>query len=198
MAYRMTAARKAALRKAQVASARKRKGRGKGKSTKGRRLRRGAALVGAVGAVAGAGYVYKNRERLVISKGAEMLARRKARKANGGKKLSKTQRYRATMNERRDHASRSTFRVREYTQARQIYREVGRTRSLNPKSKNKAYKASTPMSVQNKIYNSYRKDVNARATARLNRIKGKKQNKFGYGSGKVKVVIGGRVRRLPF
>lgn len=39
MAYRMTAARKAALRKAQAASARKRRGKGKG------RLRRGARKV---------------------------------------------------------------------------------------------------------------------------------------------------------
>jgi hypothetical protein len=58
MAYRMTPARRAALRRAQAASARKRKGKGKGKSRISPRTRRrvkaGAKLAGAVAIYAGA------------------------------------------------------------------------------------------------------------------------------------------------
>ena len=69
MAYKMTPARKAALRRAQQASARKRRGKGKGKLARAnRRARRNANIAKAVTAVAvsgavGAG-VYANRGKI--------------------------------------------------------------------------------------------------------------------------------------
>ena len=55
MAYRMTPARKAALRKAQAASARKRRGKGKGKlGAANRRARRNRNIALATGGLAGA------------------------------------------------------------------------------------------------------------------------------------------------
>lgn len=55
MAYRMTAARRAALRKAQAASARKRRGRGKGKlAAANRRATRNKRIALAAGGLAGA------------------------------------------------------------------------------------------------------------------------------------------------
>ena len=55
MAYRMTPARRAALRKAQAASARKRRGKGKGKlGTANRRARRNRNIALATGGLAGA------------------------------------------------------------------------------------------------------------------------------------------------
>jgi hypothetical protein len=55
MAYKMTAARKAALRKAQAASARKRRGKGKGKlAASNRRARRNRNIAMAAGGLAGA------------------------------------------------------------------------------------------------------------------------------------------------
>ena len=56
MAYRMTAARRAALKKAQIASARKRKGRG-------RKIAKGVAIAGGVAAVGTAIYVGKSTKQ---------------------------------------------------------------------------------------------------------------------------------------
>lgn len=232
--YRMTPARKAALKKAQIASARKRKGTGRGrvsaksrlraagaqgkglkkrskpKSTANRRrLRRGAALVGAVGAVAGAGYVYKNREKLIISKLAEAqaigAARRRAKAS--GRKLSKAEVRRVRLKERQDHASRSTYRVREYLNARksarQGYRQLGAS-SLRPDRANSLDKVINRIVGPNTItpeeaarnFVAYRRDVYSRATQRLNRMKGKKRG-FSYDSGRrLKVDAKGKVKRL--
>lgn len=228
--YRMTPARKAALKKAQIASARKRKGKGRGrvsaksrlraagaqgkglkkrskpKSTANRRrLRRGAALVGAVGAVAGAGYVYKNREKLIISKVAEYGAVRNAQR-RAGRKLTKNEIRSVRLKERQDHASRSTYRVREYRNARKAaqmgYRQLG-VSSLRPDRANSLDKVLNRISGPGTMspaegrytFMAYRRDVYSRAVQRLNRMKGKKRG-FNYDSGKrLRVDEKGKVTR---
>ena len=259
--YRMTPKRAAALKKAQIASAKKRKGTGKGRPVpkkrravakapvarrkvvrragkvaaprskaqiNRRKVIRRAGAVAAVGlAVGGAAYTYKNRERLVVAKAAEHFAIKSAKaqaKANG-KKLGKAEIRKVRMEERVNHANRSRYRVQEYKMARDLYKiankkgmtmrplqpkplrswqkailiATGNKRSIRPissgESIHKPLKSSEYM--QNYMYNTYRKDVNARAVHRLNRIKGKKES-FGYKSGKSKMVISGRVYRLPF
>lgn len=65
--HAMTAARKAALRKAQLASARKRKGHGKARrslSPRGKKALKYAGVAAAVGV--GGAYVFHNRERLIV------------------------------------------------------------------------------------------------------------------------------------
>lgn len=264
--YVLTPARKAALKKAQLASARKRKGKGKGRPVKQRRkvasvkaqsikkrrtssspatksrknfnkiksssrrktIRRTAIGLTTVGAAVGAAYVYKNRERLVVAKGAEFLAIRSAKdKAKKqGKKLSKAEINKVRLEERKNHANRSRYRVQEYQSARELYRTVSKKgyniRPTNPKpltafqktvlyatgNRRSTRTISGKRSIWNKTssvdnytqlytYNNYRKDVNARAVSRLNRMRGKKQG-FSYKSGKTKMVISGRVFKMPF
>lgn len=211
-AYRLTPARRTALRKAQIASARARKGKGKGQSrgksrstnvaTRKRRLRtakRVAAVAAVAGAVAGTGYVYKNRERLIIAPQAERTAIRIAtRKA--GRKLTKAETEKVRMTERVNHAHRSTYRAREYMKVRKLAQKVGKQGlSLRPSSKNYAFAGKGLSRLeQDYIYSAYRKDVNSRARHRLNRLKGRKAQGFGYGSGKVRVVWNGRVIKMPF
>lgn len=210
--YRMTPGRRAALKKAQIASARVRRGKGKGKSrssasvaTRKRRLKtakRVAVAAAAVGAAAGAGYVYKNREKMVVAPAAERIAVWKAGRAarKRGVKLTKTQKHRVRMQERKDHAQRSTYRGREYLQARRLYRSkapLGYT--LKPGKSNSVWNGmGIDPYMQRQVYSSYRKDVNTRARHRLNRIKGRKTQGFSYNSGKVRAVIGGRVVKMPF
>lgn len=75
MAYKMTAARRRALRKAQAASARKRRGKGKGKlAAANRRAVRNKRIAMATGGLAGAaalaGYKYgdlRGRQRLTMN-----------------------------------------------------------------------------------------------------------------------------------
>jgi hypothetical protein len=194
----MTPARKAALKKAQIASARKRKGTGRAKVSSVRR-RKGAtkssgmtrrrkaaiatAAVGAIGAAAGAGYVYKNRERLVIAKRAEAGAIKRAKKnaKAQGKTLSKTEINKVRMQERYDHANRSTYRVREYRAARQKYRSVSKWSKgkLNLRVSGQAgsmydnaqlnHKGSAVEQWQN--FYSYRRDVYTRANQRLSKMR---------------------------
>lgn len=64
--YQMTTARMAALKKAQAASARKRRGTGRAKvsSTRRRNIKRAVVATAVVGATAaGAGYVYKKSRK---------------------------------------------------------------------------------------------------------------------------------------
>ncbi len=208
-AYRMTPARKAALRKAQLASARKRKGRGKKKTTSNRRrnIRRGVVVAAGVSAVVGAGYTYKNRERLIV----QPMAQRKFVKiaeVQKGRKLTKAERKAVMLKEKRDHASRSTGVARIYLEARGYARsKQARGKSLNPKSKNYFMgkvptdtfidKNGKKKSVAKYLHEMYRKDVNARARHRLNKMKGRKTVGFSYKSGKqVRVGSNGRVKRL--
>ena len=217
----MTPARKAALKKAQIASARKRRGKGKGKvaSTRRRKAtpamskRRRRVAVGAVGAVAataGAGYVYKNREKLVISKKAEFDAIKaaKAQAKAKGKKLGKAQIRKVRMDERAGHAARSTLRVREYMLARNMYRTISKKskgrmnmRPVNhPNSKGTKYTSNGAFAAKSfhtataeqklyddyqqvRLFQAYRRDVHSRALARHAKMN-KKKRKFNYDSGK--------------
>ena len=217
-----------ALKKAQMASAKKRRGTGKAKPVGNRRRRAAPAPVarrrrvaakaapgrkrriakraGAGAAIAaaavGGAYVYKNRERLIVAKQAERFAIKGARKAKGSK-LTKTEKHRVRMEERRNHASRSTYRVREYHVARDMYKAASakglNIRPLAHKNNAKSlnHKANFG-NLQNYLYDTYAKDRNARAVHRLNRIKGKKTTGFSYSSGKTKKVIWGRTYRMPF
>ncbi len=231
MAGIRSAKQKAALRKAQLASARKRKGRGKAKSTAGRRrsvsslkaqnvrrrvgakstssgksnrkrnIRRAAVAAVAVSTAVGtAGYVYKNRERLIIAPGAEAAAvyfkSRAAKRA--GRPLTKEQKHQVRMQERSDHASRSTFRAREYLALRKFAKSsVARGRSLRPGSASSVWEGhGIPISDQFREFQRYRRDVHSRAENRLARMKGKTR-RFGYQSGKIKYVSAkGKVTRL--
>lgn len=78
MAYKMTPARRAALRKAQAASARKRRGRGKGKlAAANRRARRNARIAIAAGGLAGAAMAagaYSNRKKIKRGASNAMVA----------------------------------------------------------------------------------------------------------------------------
>lgn len=202
-AHRMTPARKAALRKAQIASARKRKGRGKAKKVNsGRRkaIRRTAIAAGAIGT---AGYVFKNREKLIVRHVAVTKAvHQEIRSARSmGQKLSKHDIQWIKHTERTRHANRSSFRVREYKAARQIARlSTSRGRSLNPARANSAWGAGvqatgTPVAHRRAMFEAYRKDVYSRAVARHARMTGKKR-KFNSGSGKRLLVNQkGKVRR---
>ena len=199
-----TAKQKAALRKAQLASARKRRGRGKAKRSNPRRRRRAAIGAAAVGAAAVAGAtVYRNRENLVIKHVAVYRAlkshRKKARET--GQKLESWDIQWIKEQERKDHAHRSVFRVREYREARRVAKlPTSRGRSLRPDRKVNAYTAGmsvtgVPNAKQNYYFESYRKDVYSRAVQRHGRMKGKKR-RFGYDSGKrLTVLPGGKVKR---
>lgn len=207
----MTPARKAALRKAQLASARKRRKGGTKKSNRRRNIRRAAIAVGTVGAVAGgAGYVYKNRERLIVLPAAQ---RRfiKIEQRERGRKLTKREKLAVKSREKRQHSRRSVDAARHYAAARKLakYRyKIGL--SINPNRKNYLDTPSGRRMVDDGVkrngkygltygrfmFEMYRKDVNARAEHRLNRMKGKKRG-FGYHSGKQKRVSQkGKVTRL--
>ena len=233
-----TAKQKAALKKAQIASARARRGTGKAKPTGIRRkaapvnrsairkkapvtqtnkrrfsrpsaktVRRVGGGLAAVATVAGGAYVYKNRERLIVTPMAERrfvgIEQRKL-----GRKLTKAEENAVKARERKLHASRSTDAVRAYREARNIATS-NRGKSLNPLSKNYFAGSNSklhtgmiddgrrggPVTSGRFLFELYRKDVNARAEHRLNRIKGKKTG-FSYKSGKQKKVLkNGRVVR---
>ena len=241
--YRMTPARKAALKKAQLASARKRKSRGKAPVRKNRVRavaaaskgvrRRGAApksssskasvksrnrkiakrtaiAVGAIGAAAGAGYVYKNRENLIVQ---PMAQRRfvKIAERKRGRKLTRREKIAVKSREKRLHKRRSIDAVRAYRLGREMAQMAYRNgKSLNPRSKNYIF-ANIKMDLGDDgvkrngkygvdhgrfMFELYRKDVNARAERRFNRMKGKKAG-FSYRSGKQKRVSEkGKVTRL--
>lgn len=201
-AYTMTPARRAALRKAQLASARKRR---KGGSRSN--VKRISAAVGVVGVIGGSAYVYKNREKLIISKIAERSAIKRAKLiANSqGKKLGKAQIRKVRMQERRDHASRSTYRVREYSKARRHYRNVSKWShgklNIRPSGyagsvyDNKQLGLNSSSREQWQSFFAYRRDVHSRAVQRLGKRTGKK-NTFGYSSGKRLLVSNkGKVKR---
>ena len=225
-----SAKQKAALRKAQLASARKRKGRGKTPVRKNRVRavaaasrsnirRRGAApkartsaktnvksrnrkvakrtaiAVGAIGAVAGAGYVYKKREKLIVAPSAEFAAvyfANKRAKLNG-RGLTKAEKHAVRMKERADHASRSTYRVREYLEARNTAEKAFRklhVSSLRPDRENGLYNVMNKLAPgaltkagARKLFVDYRRDVYSRAVQRHARMVGKKR-RFNYNSGK--------------
>lgn len=195
-AYRMTPARRAALKKAQLASAKKRRGMGKGKvssvrrrgkkattSQVKRRRRAAVAAVGAIGAAAGAGYVYKNRERLIVAPAAELRAIRLKEKALG-RKLTKVEKRKEKRIERKLHAQRSTFRAREYLYARRRYLNASKlskgTKNIRParwdaNSIYHAYPTSagknlSPLAQELYTYRSYQKDRFVRAEKRLQRL----------------------------
>lgn len=95
MAHRygtFTAARRAALRKAQLASAAKRRGKGKGRSSKGRRYaKRTAKTVGVIGAIGVASYAVHrgNGNRFIVSgphtpNPYQMQTKVKLRRTSGG------------------------------------------------------------------------------------------------------------------
>lgn len=201
----MTPARKTALRKAQLASAKKRR-RGKTVSKAKSRGRRKKAMVyaGVAAATIGGGaLVYKNREDWVIKHVAVTKAVRSHMKKakQTGQKLSKYDIQWIKEQERIDHANRSVFRVREYREARRVARlPSSRGRSLNPARKNNAYSAGmsvtgVPTAKQRYYFESYRKDVYSRAQQRLAKMKGKKRG-FNYNSGKrLTVDKKGRVKR---
>lgn len=233
MARIRSAAQKAALRKAQLASARKRRGKGKPKPVRKRRSvaaakasnvrkRRGVSSakssgvkrrsvssvkaqnakknrrkaiaigVGAVGAAAVGAAVYKNREKLIIARVAEFSAV-KNHERRLGRKLNASEKRAVRLQERKDHASRSTYRVREYLSARKTaivaYQKLG-ANSLNPNNKNsmdKVINSINPGSMSRSearyVFMQYRRDVYSRAQQRLARIQGKKR-RFNYNSGK--------------
>lgn len=205
----MTTARMAALKKAQAASARKRRGTGRAKvsSTRRRNIKRAVVATAAVGATAaGAGYVYKNREKMIVQ---PMAQRRfvKIAQREKGRKLTKREKIAVKSREKRLHSRRSVDAVRSYQMVRGIAKS-SRGKSLNPTSKNYfagAGNASTkmiddgrrggPVTAGRYLFELYRKDVNVRAEHRLNRMKGKKAG-FSYKSGKQKKVTkSGRVVR---
>lgn len=199
-----TAKQRAALRKAQLASARKRRGKGKARRTLSPRARKGMKYAGVAAAAVGAGaVVYKNRENWIVKHVAVTKAvkshMKKARET--GQKLSKYDIQYIKEQERLDHANRSVFRVREYREARRVARlPSSRGRSLNPARRSNAYAAGigvtgVPNAKQRYYFESYRKDVHSRAQQRLARMKGKKRG-FNYGSGKRLLVNQkGKVRR---
>lgn len=97
MARAMTPRQRAALRKAQLASARKRKGRGKKKASgKKRRLAKAALVAGAVAVAGGVAYGQRNNVKKRIKKKAEnnqairvamtkkLMAEARARRAKRG------------------------------------------------------------------------------------------------------------------
>lgn len=83
MAYRMTAARRAALRRAQAASARKRRGKGKGKlaaanrrATRNKRIAIVAAAGGLFGASMAMGYAGQNKKLKNLAARQDRVIRR--------------------------------------------------------------------------------------------------------------------------
>jgi hypothetical protein len=205
--YMLTPKRRAALRKAQLASARARRGAGKARKkykNASPRKKKMAKYVGVTAAAVGAGaLVYKNRENLVIKHVAVHRAvkdhRKNAQKL--GIKLNKHDYRYIKAQERIDHANRSTLRVREYREARRVARSsMARGRSLRPDRANSVWSKGmgvhrVPTAKHNYYYETYRKDVYSRAVARHARMKGKKR-KFNYSSGKrLTVYGGGRVKR---
>lgn len=206
----MTPARRAALRKAQQASARKRR-KGGAKSSRRRRNVRQVAVAGGVAvAIGGAGYVYKNRENLIVQ---PMAQRRfvKVEERRRGRKLTRREKIAFKNKEKRNHKRRSIDAVRAYQQARDFAKLANSMgKSVNPRHKNYVFAGKTLTRIDDGIkrngkygldtgrymFELYRKDVNARAERRLNRMKGKKAG-FSYRSGKQKRVSEkGRVKRL--
>jgi hypothetical protein len=229
-----TARQRAQLKRAQIISARKRKGRGRGKAVSRKAVRRtakpsralvrkrtlpstktrsaksirrrkiarnvaiGAVAVGAIGAVG-----YRHRENLVIKHVAvtrALKSHRKKAKASG-RKLSNWEIQYIKEQERHDHAHRSTFRVREYREARRVAKlPTSRGRSMRPDRANSAWSAGVsvtghPVAHRNYVFEAYRKDVHSRAVARHGRMTGKKR-RFNYSSGKrLTVLPGGKVKR---
>ena len=242
--YRMTPKRAAALKKAQIASAKKRKGTGKGRPVpkkrravakapvarrkvvrragkvaaprskaqiNRRKVIRRAGAVAAVGlAVGGAAYTYKNRERLIVQPVAQRRFVKIAEREKG-RKLTKREKIAVKNREKREHSRRSVGVARAYKNARDLALLAAKDgKSLNPRSKHYLFKGQTLKHIDDGvkrngkygtdsgrfIFELYRKDVNARAESRLNKMKGRKQD-FGYKSGKQKRVSEkGVVKRL--
>lgn len=203
----MTPKRRAALKKAQLASARARRGAGKARkkyNSASPRTRKAVKYAGVTAAAVGAGaLVYGNRENLIIKQVAVHRAVKDHRRNAKNLKIKLTAadyKY-IKAQERIDHANRSTLRVREYREARRVARSsMARGRSLRPDRKNSVWAqgmsvTGVPNAKQNYYYETYRKDVYSRAVARQARMKGKKR-KFNYNSGKrLTVYAGGRVKR---
>lgn len=213
-----------ALKKAQIASAKKRRGTGKAKPVGNRRRRAAPAPVarrrrvaakaapgrkrkiarraGAGAAIAaaavGGALVYKNREKLIVEPVAMrrfVKAAEKDAKAKG-KKLNKHQKRYIAQREKKLHARRSVDAGRIFLQVRAIAKGSP-GKSLNPKSSN-YFNPNAKSNAESKryLFELYRRDVNARARARHNRMLGKKAAGFGYNSGKqVKVTKKGKVVR---
>lgn len=233
--YRLTPKRAAALKKAQAASAKKRKGTGRRKpvakgryrrvqanatATKKRVVkrvnratntpakrrkiyRRAAIATASVAAVGGAAYTYRNRERLIVT---PMAQRRfvKIAEREKGRRLTKRERIAVKNREKSQHSTRSTDAARAYKDARDFARKAYKSGySISPHSKNYIFAGKTLAHIDDGkkrngkygtdsgtfMHELYRKDVNARAEHRLNRMRGKKQA-FGYKSGKQKKVVG--------
>lgn len=230
-----TSRQRAQLKRAQIISARKRKGRGKGRAVSRNRVRRtarpsralvrtrkisksgatktrsaksirrrkiarnvaiGAVAVGAIGAVG-----YRHRENLVIKHVAVHRAVKQTRQqyAQWGIKMTKEDIKFAKAQERHDHAHRSTYRVREYRDARRVAKlPTSRGKSLRPDRANSAFKAGVNVTKvarahERAVFMAYRRDVHSRAQARLAKSSGKKR-KFSYSSGKrLNVSQGGKV-----
>jgi len=198
------------LRRAQMASARARKGTGRAKSvvrksgsaasksTRNKNIAK-AAVVGTVaaGLIVGGNYVYKNRERLIVAPAAERKFVKIAEKKKGGK-LTAKEKHDVKMKERHDHAHRSTNSVRGRLEARQIAKTY-KGKSLKPGSKNyfdKKIAKQFSKEEQTVLFHQYRKDVNARARHRFAKAHGKKVKGFDYKSGKqVRVTSKGKVVR---
>jgi hypothetical protein len=205
--YRLTPKRRAALRKAQLASARARRGAGKARTkykNASPRRKKMVKYAGVTAAAVGAGaLVYGNRENLIIKHVAVHRAVKDHRRnaANLKIKLTPADYKYIKAQERIDHANRSTLRVREYREARRVAKaSFARGRSLRPDRKNSVWSqgmsvTGVPNAKQNYYYETYRKDVYSRAVARHSRMKGKKRG-FNYNSGKrLTVYAGGRVKR---
>lgn len=164
------------------------------------RRRKIAAAVAVAGTAAGAVYVYKNREQLIIKHEAErraISAAKKHAKAHG-MKLTKAQIHAVRMDERAGHAVRSTLRVREYKKSREFMKQQSvkafnagytKTTSLRPDRKGNIYSAMRDQghhvsaATQLAFFESYRKDVHSRAVARFNKRRNSKA-RFNYDSGK--------------
>jgi hypothetical protein len=198
----MTPRRRAALRKAQLASARKRRGTGLKKRSINKRKAVKYAGVAAVAVGAGA-MAYKNRENLVIKHVAVHRAMKQHRKdaKSVGRKVSLDELKYIKQQERYDHAHRSTYRVREYRAARKVAQlPSSRGKSLRPDRKNSAWNAGNkvtghPTIHHRYVFEAYRKDVHSRALSRHARMTGKKRN-FNYSSGKRLLVNQqGKVKR---
>ena len=121
--YRMTAARRVALRKAQIASARKRKGKGKGarpearnhakKMRRRKNIKRAAYAAGAV-TIVGTSLAYNGSERATVNRGVRKSVRKKGLtgSANKAARITHGKRVRplVTHNVRRKKASRKAAR----------------------------------------------------------------------------------------
>lgn len=214
MSYRMTSARRAALRKAQIASARKRKGRGKApvrknrvravaaaskstvrrrstvvKSSKGKartktRNRKIAKRTAIAVGAVGAAVIYKNREKWLVEPYNLAEHRISARRAG----YSKAQVNEIVRQEKINHRHRSTFRARQFSRVVASYR--GHHGIHNPNNRQfGSWEENYESMYGREFVDMYYLSRNARARHRLNRIKGNKTKGFDYWSGKRRKVV---------